>query len=184
MTNRIRLGALAAMGLAGLFAGCNNDPIPQSVLDGLPEESGSPSAAHRPGQPCLVCHTSYEGASPELALGGTLFKLDANAPGGIAPAPGILVTVFDSTGDSRPACTNVAGNFHIPKENWADLTFPLKVRAGKKTMKSIIGRDGSCASCHKLPSADRPGTGEGRDSAGIVLVDEEDIDPTCGGGAP
>jgi hypothetical protein len=166
----------------GLFAaGCNTDPLPQAVIDGLPPETGSPGPLHRPGQPCLVCHTSYEGADPPLALGGTLYKLDPMAPGGLAVAPSVLVTITDSTGDQRPACTNAAGNFFIRKEDWPELTYPLKVRTGTKTMNSIIGRDGSCASCHKLPNADRPGTGAGRDSAGVVLVDDDDIDMTCGG---
>lgn len=172
---------LVALALGLCAAGCNNDPLPQAVIDGLPPESGAPSAQHRPGQPCLVCHTSYEGAEPALALGGTLYKLDAMAPGGLAPAPSVLVTITDSTGDLRNACTNAAGNFFIRKEDWPELTYPLKVRTGTKNMNSIVGREGSCASCHKLPSTDRPGTGAGRDSAGVVLVDDADIDMTCGG---
>jgi len=172
---------LVTMATGLLVVGCNNDPLPQAVIDGLPPENGAPSAQHRPGQPCLVCHTSYEGAEPPLALGGTLYKLDAMAPGGLAPAPSVLVTITDSTGDLRNACTNAAGNFFIRKEDWPDLTYPLKVRAGSKSMNSIVGRDGSCASCHKLPSTDRPGTGAGRDSAGVVIIDEGDVDETCGG---
>ncbi len=165
-----------------LAAGCRNDPVPQAIIDDLPEETGEPSAVHRPGQPCLACHTDYEGAAPKLAVGGTVYALDAT--GAAKPAAGVLVTINDSAGDSRSACTNAAGNFFIEQGDWSDITFPLKVRAGTRAMRSLIGRDGSCASCHKLPSSESlvPGTGAGRDSSGIVLVDEGPADPLCGGG--
>ena len=177
-----RTGLALVFALLGA-ASCNgNDPLPQEVIDGLPAESGSPSALHRPGQPCLSCHSTYGAAAPEFAIAGTVFKQDAM--GAPVAAPNVKVEIFDSAGPSRFACTNAAGNFFIEKDKWADLTYPLKVRAGARSMNSIIGRDGSCASCHKLPSDDRPGTGAGHDSAGVVLVDDGDTDPICGGGAP
>lgn len=176
--------ALALVFAALGAVGCNGtDPLPQEVIDGLPAETGSPSATHRPGQPCLSCHSTYGGAAPAFAIAGTVYKEDAMT-GALAAAPNVKVEIFDSAGPSRFACTNAAGNFFIEKEKWADLTFPLKVRAGSRNMNSIIGRDGSCATCHKLPSDDRPGTGAGRDSAGVVIVDDGDTDPICGGGAP
>ncbi|MDI1484415.1 hypothetical protein [Polyangium sp. y55x31] len=173
-----------AVALSSLGAvGCNgNDPIPQEVIDGLPAESGSPSALHRPGQPCLSCHSTYGEAAPAFAIAGTVYK--ETAMGALAAAPNVKVEIFDSAGPSRFACTNAAGNFYIEKDKWSDLTFPLKVRAGQRSMNSIIGREGSCGACHKLPSDDRPGNGAGHDSAGVVLVDDGDTDPICGGGAP
>ncbi len=166
---------------ASFVIACNgSDPIPQEVVDGLPAETGSPSAQHRPGQPCLVCHSTYGAAEPQFAVAGTVYKEDAMT-GALAAAPNVKVEIFDSASPSRFACTNAAGNFFIEKDKWADLTYPLKVKAGTRTMNSIIGREGSCGSCHKLPSDDRPGTGAGRDSAGVVLVEDGDTDPICGG---
>jgi hypothetical protein len=174
------LAVCAALVLLSLGAGCNNDPVPQAKIDDLPPEKGTPSATHRPGEPCLLCHSKYVGAEPELALGGTIYKIDPMTAG-LAPAPAVLVTITDSTGDTRSSCTNAAGNFFIKKEDWDQLTYPLKITAGQRRMNSIVGRDGSCATCHQLPTADRPGTGAGRDSAGVVLVDDGDVDKTCGG---
>lgn len=175
--------ALVASG-AMLAWGCNGyDPLPQEVIDSLPAESGSPSALHRPGQPCLVCHSKYGEATPELAIGGTVFKIDAMTQA-FLPIAGVKVLINDSTGDSRIACTNQAGNFYIEKDKWAALTYPIKITAGSHRMASIVGREGSCAACHQLPSKDRPDAderGRSSDSAGIIVVEESDVDPmTCG----
>ena len=85
----------------------------------------------------------------------------------------MLVTIFDSAGDTRKACSNTAGNFFIEKADWDDVSYPLAVAAGERSMRSLIGRDGSCASCHfASEEADRdPVTGAGRDSPGLVIVD-------------
>jgi hypothetical protein len=175
-------GAGTVLLALGVFLwGCNGtDPLPQEVIDGLPAEEGSPSATHRPGQPCLACHSTYGEATPALAIGGTVYKQDL-ATQALLPAPGVRVLIDDSTGDSRIACTNSAGNFFIEKEKWAELTFPLKVSAGPRRMASIIGREGSCATCHKYPAGPPPDVGEAKDSAGVILVEEGDVDPmTCG----
>lgn len=163
-------------------AACRYDPVPQEIINKLGDESGSPSAAHRPGQPCLACHSTYEGAEPPLAIGGTVYTKDDT--GALVPAPKVLVTVTDSTGDTRMACTNATGNFFFQKDAWPDITFPLAATAGDRTMRSIIGRDGSCASCHKTPVAGAaPGSiGEGPDSPGVVIVAPDATDPSCGGG--
>lgn len=171
------------------FSGCGTDPIPQAIIDGLPgEDSGGPSATHRPGQPCLVCHSTYGEAQPPLVIGGTVFK-ENTMSGALEPAPGIKVIVYDSSGDSRVACSNAAGNFYIEKDNWEDITFPLKSFVGNapRRMQSIIGREGSCANCHKLPSADRPdadATGRGRDSPGVIIVEDGEESPELCPGVP
>lgn len=176
------LGLLAALALAGGLGACRHDPVPQGIIDELPEESGEPSAAHRPGEPCLACHSAYEGAEPLMAVGGTVYK---RAGDEMVPAPRVLVVVVDSNGDSRKACTNQAGNFFVPKDKWPDLAFPLTVRAGNRVMRSLVGRDGSCATCHRPPDENSldPVTGAARDSAGVVEVDEGSEDPSCGGGS-
>lgn len=180
----MRVRALLFFVAAGALLGaCRYDPVPQQIIDGLGDESGSPSATHRPGQPCLACHTTYEGASPALSIGGTVFTQDDG--GNLIPAPKVLVTVTDSTGDTRMACTNASGNYFIQKDAWPDITFPLAATAGDRSMRSLIGRNGSCAHCHKLPAAGAPlgSIGEAADSPGVVIVSPDATDPTCGGGS-
>ncbi len=55
-----------------------------------------------------------------------------------------------------------------------------------RAMTSLIGRDGSCASCHKLPTKDSfdPLLGTAHDSAGVILVDPLAVDVETCGGAP
>lgn len=187
MNRSSHVGVLAAL-LSALAAAtsCRHDPVAQDIIDSLGEEKGTPSATHRPGQPCLACHDKYGGAKPELAVAGTVYSLDPMTKK-IAPAKNIRVTILDSSegGTTRKACTNSAGNFFVEKENWQDITYPLTPTAGGITMQSLVGRDGSCASCHKLPTDDSldPVTGAGRDSAGVIIVDPAATDPSCGGGS-
>jgi hypothetical protein len=157
------------------FTGCGVDPIPQEIIDGLPAEQGTPNETHRPGQPCLQCHSTYGEAEPSLVIGGTVFKEDPMT-GGLLPAPHVRVEVYDSAGDFRVACSNASGNFFIKTSDWDDITFPLKSFVGNnhssgaaKRMRSIIGREGSCANCHKL-------TGKAHDSPGVIVVDEGEED--------
>jgi hypothetical protein len=182
------LTLLVCLGASACFVvGCNGeDPIPQAIIDGLPPESGSPSATHRPGQPCLQCHSAYGEALPPLVIGGTVFKEDPTAPSGLKGAAGIKVIVYDSTGDSRVACTNSAGNFYIENENWEGITFPLKSFVGNapRRMQSIIGREGSCGNCHKLPTPERPGTGAGYDTPGVIIVEDGEESPELCPGVP
>jgi mono/diheme cytochrome c family protein len=161
-----------------LAPGCRNDPVEQAIIDALPKDTTPNGPLHRGGQPCLVCHDSYGGATP-LAIGGTVYALDPTMKK-ILPASQIRVTIVDSnSGDSRNVCSNAAGNFFI--ESWSDLTFPLTPTAGGVTMQSLVGRDGSCATCHALPNAQSldPVTGAGPDSAGVILVSPTSADPTC-----
>ena len=162
-------------------AGCRYDPVPQAVIDALGPEEGTPSATHRPGQPCIVCHSTYEGASPAMAVAGTVFTTAAD--GSLTPAVRVSVIISDSAAGLRKACTNAAGNFYVEKDNWLDITFPLNVQAGNRGMTSLIGRDGSCASCHKLPDATSENsiTGAGHGSPGVVIAEPKANDPACGG---
>jgi hypothetical protein len=178
--SRLVLALLLAS--AALATGCRHDPVPQAVIDGLPADSSPNGAQHRGGQPCLACHDKYGGAT-ELAVAGTVYGLDPTMKMRV-PAANIKVTILDSNnGNSRKACTNAAGNFYITADNWSDITYPLTPTAGGLTMMSLVGRDGSCASCHKLPDGTSldPVTGASRDSAGVILVDPTKTDPTCMG---
>ena len=169
---------------AAVATGCRNDPVPQAIIDGLPADSSPNGPQHCAGQPCLACHDKYGGAT-EFAVAGTVYSLDATMKN-LVPAINIKVTVVDSnSGDSRKACTNAAGNFYITADNWTGITYPLTPTAGGQTMVSLIGRDGSCATCHRLPDAStvggslNPVTGAARDSAGVILVDPTKTDPSC-----
>lgn len=173
----MRRPALAAAALAAAaLLSCRYDPVPQEIIDDLGPEDGSPSETHRAGQPCLACHSAYAGASPQMAFGGTVYTTDDD--GNVIPAQGVEVIVFGSAGDQRKACTNAAGNFYLNRDDWKEITFPLKVRAGSRGMRSLMGRDGSCGTCHKPPDPDYPDrdplTGADRDSAGYVLVNASD----------
>lgn len=182
------LAVLAALALSAASLSCRYDPVPQEIIDDLGPEQGTADANHRPGQPCVVCHGPYGGVAPQMAFGGTLYAFDPDN-NVIVPAPGVNVTVFDSAGDSRIACSGPSGNFYLEQQNWVDVAYPLKVRAGSVPMTSLIGRDASCGGCHRAPDPDDPErdpvTGAGRDSAGLVLVNFNDINTgLCGTGGP
>lgn len=176
-----RLLCLAS--LLAFAAACRHDPVAQEQIDALGPESGTPSATHRPGQPCVVCHDTYGGAQPAMAIGGTVYALDTKAKK-ITPVKNVRVLITDSSdngGVVKKACTNEAGNFWIERANWADIVYPLSAKVGSASMQSLIGREGSCASCHQLPGDDSlvPLTGASQDSAGVIYVDAMDTDPTC-----
>ena len=182
-----RLG-LAALGLAALgLLSCRFDPVPQEIIDDLGPEEGTADELHRAGQPCVLCHGPYGGVAPQMWFGGTLYTLDGDA---LVPAPGVKVTFYDASGNSAvappSACSNAAGNFYLPKDDVEEVAFPVKVAVGSGGMTSLIGRDGSCATCHKHPDRYDPAdpplnglTGASRDSAGVILVLNPDDLETC-----
>ncbi|MBM4376161.1 MAG: hypothetical protein FJ095_13850 [Deltaproteobacteria bacterium] len=169
--------------LAALLVACRYDPvIDQKVRKNPPEDPGGPSPEHRAGQACVDCHSTYEGAEPALAIGGTVYS--QTAKGYLNGVEGVFVTIQDSAGATYKACTNKAGNFYITKADLQgidDLAFPLVVNVAGVKMASLIGRERSCAGCHKLASIERididpyldPATGRARDSAGAIIIDPE-----------
>jgi hypothetical protein len=198
---RLFLAVLASAALGPLSAGCRNDPAVQTIIDSLGPETGTPSAFHRPGQPCLACHTDYGGATPLFAVAGTLYGVNTTGSA-ILPVPNVRVVIEDSIGTNgapgvtRTACSNSAGNFYVLAADWTDPlpTFPLSPRVNVTPtsngtgMVSLIGRDGSCASCHMLPAqvtavdpneTPDPIRGTGHFSAGVIIADAMAIDPAC-----
>ena len=148
-----------ALGVAAvLLAGCGN-PVVDSRVAALGDEDPAVPASefHRAGQPCVLCHSEYEGASPELSIGGTVFATIENQ----IPVDQVEVTLTDALGESQTRRTNCVGNFFITKDEW-DPAFPLKAVItynlptpvgvppveSQRTMASRISRDGSCATCH------------------------------------
>ena len=175
--------------VAVALVACRHDPIPEEKLDVLPtEDPEGPSELHRRGQPCVDCHSDYEGADPPLAIGGTIYEQRDDFT--LDPVQGVFVTIFDAAGASQKACTNAAGNFFVRVDDWPDAAFPLTVQVGNRFMRSLVGRDRSCATCHRLASVARvsedptvdSSTGAGRDSAGAVLVERATIplEEQCG----
>ena len=208
------VAAVAALGVVSAVAvsGCGNPAVDDKIAVLGGEQSGVPQGPyHRPGQPCVLCHSTYYGASPELAVGGTVFA-DLH---GFKPVENVQVVLTDSVGETRTAVTNCIGNFNIPKSSW-DPQFPLaaEVRYPEyaddgtpklasdgapklkvKAMGSYISRDGSCASCHTLygrnPAVNADGQAVWYDTTGWIYLNALDetqffppISPTCIGKPP
>jgi hypothetical protein len=134
---------------AALHASCI-DPTHDQAVDALgPEVAGVPRGpTHRAGQPCLTCHGGSGPGAPEMAVGGTIYA----ARGGTTPLEGVRVTLTDAKGAQRTTSSNVVGNFYVFKSAW-EPEFPLSVALSygdeRLEMKTPIGRDGACASCHR-----------------------------------
>lgn len=157
-----------------------DEPTRWTTGEELPP-SVAESQYHRAGQPCLVCHANQGPADLRFAVAGTVFwgRCDCKpgAPpnqGGCdkakgktcdqTPVEGAEVRIFDSSSRSRCFRTNCAGNFMVPSSD--PLQFPLlvsvyKVAGQERILRSMgghIGREGSCAGCHKNPTyQDSPG---------------------------
>ena len=154
-----RLLVISVLALAvGVPAGGCTDPVRDQEIEALgPEEPGvQPGENHRPGQPCLHCHSKGGPASDHpFAIGGTIYKTPAFDS---EPAADISVQFVDAKGGGPRLIpvTNDVGNFWIPLEDWPDLAFPIRVgiytdetKGPTQTMKSLIGREGSCNYCHR-----------------------------------
>lgn len=165
------------------LAGCTN-PIVDAKIEALGGESPDTPVGefHRPGQPCVLCHSTYYGSDPELVIGGTVFR-DRQT---LMPVENAKVVLYDSVGDVFEMTTNCNGNFMREKGD-RDPQFPLYAeiycpvygpdgtvlldgsgnpQTKVKAMSSWISRDGSCAGCHTL-------RGRAVDSVGWVVCNEE-----------
>jgi hypothetical protein len=148
------LAAALAAPLSGLA--CGNPAVDVRIAALGEEKEGVPAGEHhRPGQPCVLCHSSYGGAEPIMTVGGTIF---AGRVGDRIPANGAEVTFIDAFGNRSPvATTNCAGNFWLTEEQW-NPGFPLLVEIVckkdgglevRQSMATRIAREGSCAGCHE-----------------------------------
>jgi hypothetical protein len=138
---------------ACMFMSCT-DPVRDQRIAALGgEDPAVPTGPlHRPGQPCVLCHSSGGPASnAPFAIAGTIFETNASDSMG---ATGVSVLFIDAASSQRSYDTNEAGNFFIPESEWSDLTFPFKVGLltmdGKQVpMNSTVNREGSCNFCHR-----------------------------------
>lgn len=129
------------------------DPVQAGEKDALGgETAGVPRGPlHRPGQPCLVCHTGDVGDPPQFTVAGTVYQRADDT----TAASGAVVELTDSSGKTYATSTNSAGNFYVlPSELSPEWPMKVDVRYGgiTATMTSRIGRDGSCATCHFDPA--------------------------------
>lgn len=140
----VAMAIFAATGSASCM-----DPVHSDEVAALGGEAKGVKAGknHRPGQPCLTCHGGDGPGSPEWSVAGTIYAVRGK--------PDVLrdvtIVLTDATNDTKTLTSNEAGNFYIEAEDWSP-TYPLRVElqgAGKaKAMKTVIGRNGGCASCH------------------------------------
>lgn len=200
-------GFALLLATTGAFAAGCSSPAADVRIEQLGGENPNVEAGqfHRPGQPCVLCHSPYEGAEPELSIGGTVFA-DSTS---FLPVEGAQVVITDTRGISNTVVTNCIGNFFIEAGTWdakyPDPQYPLAVdircptydEAGKlildadgqpllrvKSMASYISRDGSCATCHTLQ-------GKGLESTGWIFCNAPGevnpfppLSPDCPGEPP
>ncbi|MCW5834244.1 MAG: hypothetical protein KIS78_17735 [Labilithrix sp.] len=162
------------------LGGCT-DPVRDAEIEALgPEEPGvTPNPEHRPGQPCLHCHSQGGPASNKpFAIAGTVYETDQPGSNG---ADGIFVQFVDSAGGGPREIpqTGPSGNFYVPLQDWPDLKYPVRVGLyedlnGPPTviMKSLINREGSCNFCHRPNLADPTDEeiDDSRSSAGQIFL--------------
>jgi hypothetical protein len=159
MSSLVRLTTLALLAFVGVvLEGACTDPVRDAEIAALGGEDPNvpPGENHRPGQPCLHCHSKGgPAADHSFAVGGTIFETDAFDS---KPASNVTVQFVDARGGAPRIVpvTNDVGNFWVPLEDWPDMAFPVRVgiyddatRPPVQTMKSLINREGSCNFCHR-----------------------------------
>jgi hypothetical protein len=129
------------------------DPVRDNQVAALGDEAPGvePGPLHRPGQPCVACHSNGE-AEVDFSLAGTVFQ----RPTDDAPLAGATIRVIDSSGLQTSTVSNCVGNFFFKSSDFAP-RWPVwvKLELGETTveMSSAISREGSCAACHAQPAS-------------------------------
>ncbi len=144
----VLLGALAL----AWFSSCTLNPVQNNAEKALGDENPDvpPGPLHRPGQPCVTCHSEAGSASDSpFVLAGTVFY----GPDRLQGVPGAYVSIKDASSNEQCYVTNCAGNFFVRPEQFSKLTFPLLVATHKgnrtRAMGGHIGREPTCGGCHK-----------------------------------
>jgi len=138
--------------VAAAAVSCAMDPVHNAAVNALGGEiAGVPQGEyHRAGQPCTTCHSSLGPAKTTFTVAGTIFYGPTKSIG-VDNAQVILV---DSLNSSYIAYTNCVGNFFVTPEQY-NPAFPIRVQVSQGGvtvgMQSHIGREPSCANCHKDP---------------------------------
>jgi hypothetical protein len=165
--NARALGSSVLATAALCLFGCGNPVVDVKIAALGGEVIGvEPGEYHRPGQPCLVCHGVYGGASPLMSIAGTIFASPIDKLP--TPAPGVNVVITDAFGNKNgkgptetppERKTNCVGNFFFRKDE-LNPGFPLEAKIECPTkpgsdetagiyMSSRISREGSCGACHQ-----------------------------------
>lgn len=154
---RIIVAALAmAVGAASMS--CTTDPVLDDAVEaqGNETENIPKGPLHRAGQRCTVCHQKNGVASDSpFTLAGTVFAQPKRQVG----VEGAEVRLTDADGTKHITKTNCVGNFFVKASEW-EPKFPILVEIAKggvrRSMRSPIGRETDCASCHvlQIPPAD------------------------------
>jgi hypothetical protein len=193
---RMLLAGISCAVAAATLLSCINDPVRNTREEAFGDDFSEPkgfegSAYHRPGQPCVDCHSKRGGNSPSFSVAGTVFwgtcnvlkEEEGNAQ--VVEAKCNRVGVRDAevrfvfgSGGTKCVVTNCAGNFFLPE---TEVDFPFLVSVSKRTpngtiyeskMTGHVSRDGSCAGCHDNPRRE--------DSPGQVYLFGEDAKGNVG----
>ncbi len=200
MDPRVRPLLVLALALpaAALASACNTDPVHTDAVNNLgPEIAGVPKGEyHRAGQPCLTCHGGEGPAKQQFSVAGTVFYGPANS-GGPVGVGNAVVTLEDDTQAVFSVSTNCVGNFFLKPGDWpgGGPHFPLLVTIsatvpvptnGAETptyeapsMRSHIGRTGSCADCHQYVTQQNY-----FETPGLVNLTQTVDDPSYAGSDP
>ena len=147
-----RLACCAVVALVSAATSCS-DPVPDGEVAALGGEVGSTDEFHRAGQPCVLCHSQSGPASKVFSVAGTVFQSPQMAVG-VDQAEVLMVDARNSSPPPGAVLTNRVGNFYVTPDVW-DPAFPIFVGISKgglrRSMQSHIGREPSCAFCHKDP---------------------------------
>ena len=144
----MKRAAAVTLAFCAAFLSCA-DPVLSDAVSALgPETSGVPKGEfHRAGQPCGTCHQEGGPASTSFTVAGTVFAQPLRQVG----VEGAEIRMTDAEGTTHITKTNCVGNFKVTAGDWTP-KFPILVEVGKgnvrRTMRSTIGRDASCAGCH------------------------------------
>lgn len=152
-----RLALPLALLAVALSASCT-DPVRDRAIDALGDELPGvpPGPTHRPGQPCLLCHSDGGPASGKpFAVAGTVYR----TPTGVEGAGGVEVRFVDAANGAPniPVFTNDSGNFFVRESEWPNLRYPFKVALFRNNqvaaqMNTTVNREGSCNFCHRNPA--------------------------------
>lgn len=149
MTRAALVIALFAIASSASFVSCA-DPVLSDAVDAQGAETSGISKGefHRAGQPCVTCHQEGGPASSfPFTVAGTIFAQPKRQVG----VEGVDVRMTDADGTTHTAKTNCVGNFMVTANQWSP-KFPILVEVAKnnvrRSMRSAIGRDSSCAGCH------------------------------------
>ena len=159
--------AISAL-LISLPVACG-DPVRDQAVAALgPETPGvERGPLHRPGQPCVLCHSDAGGEEPFLLAGTVYVSADSRTP-----IDGVQVKVVDSVNHEFVTTTNCAGNFMVkPGDFRSDAPLWVSLRRDEvlRVMNTPIFREGSCAGCHFDP--------QGPASAGhVYLIDDPTVE--------